>query len=579
MIKWTHHLSPELQAFMWAHGNKHYFISELAQLQDGHLIMSTAWFHHQSHGSLPHDVHVSCSEVTKGQHIYTSFIKAWGDDVSGNQSKQYNEHTNIYFAHANVPHEKLAQEYFINFTSTSQHTSAIKQFDAMMTDTVYSKLVWHVTYDCINQEEILFHMELIIFPADNPQQQAVIKQIEVAGLGVAKTSGVKDKLAEHWIVKLLRYAKVLLIAGDIHQDTPIEVLHTYLLGADKYAWHYLHTTWTPKQCEAFTIKLQSLFIDGLTISPLHSSYIMQSCNDLIGKHLKALQQLMIFHLDESLSLLWVPEIDNMDKCLSDVQILVSNIFVKPKLHILSHLTEDICRHGSLILYATEIFECFNAIFWIRDIVWTFADLAHFKHQVSSRCSIRKYFDNIELKPGMVHCKAKSQAVTYLWQDLHIHVSSAAGWYKGHSVISKYGDYCLVESCIAAELANRTIIDQIVAILAPAAAHLSEKVQSLINILFIVDVQHNCFDKKCKASGQCAIRQEHTETMLAQAFIENTDDTHFLLNLHTLHNAVLLRKILPHSLTKLISYLQDRIAEHKKMAAALSFTLQCMKRPH
>jgi len=40
----------------------------------------------------------------------------------------------------------------------------------------------------------------------------------------------------------------------------------------------------------------------------------------------------------------------------------SKLTAKIKLHLLSHLTEDILRFGPLVGVATETFECFNAIF-------------------------------------------------------------------------------------------------------------------------------------------------------------------------------------------------------------------------
>lgn len=40
----------------------------------------------------------------------------------------------------------------------------------------------------------------------------------------------------------------------------------------------------------------------------------------------------------------------------------SKIIVKPKLHLLAHLAEDIKRFGPLVGEATETYECFNAIF-------------------------------------------------------------------------------------------------------------------------------------------------------------------------------------------------------------------------
>ena len=66
--------------------------------------------------------------------MYNAHLKAWVDDVSGNKSKQYNEHSNMYFAHANIDHEKLAQDYFVKFSSTSPHATSSEQFNAMCDD-------------------------------------------------------------------------------------------------------------------------------------------------------------------------------------------------------------------------------------------------------------------------------------------------------------------------------------------------------------------------------------------------------------------------------------------------------------
>lgn len=69
------------------------------------------------------------------------------------------------------------------------------------------------------------------------------------------------------------------------------------------------------------------------------------------------------------------------------------IINKIKLHIFVHLEENIRRFGPAILYSTEIFECWNAIFRLcsvlsnhlgpsHDIAVTMADMERFKHQVS-----------------------------------------------------------------------------------------------------------------------------------------------------------------------------------------------------
>lgn len=72
--------------------------------------------------------------IAKGRPVFVLRIMPWADDVSGNRSKQYNAHMNIYMANVNIPHRKLAQEYFIRFCSTSPHASSSEQFDALVED-------------------------------------------------------------------------------------------------------------------------------------------------------------------------------------------------------------------------------------------------------------------------------------------------------------------------------------------------------------------------------------------------------------------------------------------------------------
>ena len=121
------------------------------------------------------------------------------------------------------------------------------------------------------------------------------------------------------------------------QDTPVEILHTILLGIVKYAWHNMHTSWAQSAQDLFVIRLQSTDIDGLSIPPIRSAYMMQYKNGLIGKHFKTLMQTMVFHVHNIVSsdqfqlikaigslgaLLWVPEIDNMDQYLVRTKLVI-----------------------------------------------------------------------------------------------------------------------------------------------------------------------------------------------------------------------------------------------------------------
>ncbi|KAJ7816086.1 hypothetical protein B0H14DRAFT_3744368, partial [Mycena olivaceomarginata] len=186
------------------------------------------------------------------------------------------------------------------------------------------------------------------------------------------------------------YNPFLSLKGfDVSKDTPIEILHTILLGIVKYAWHSTHTTWTPVKKMTYTLRLQATNTTGLSIPSIRANYIMQFANSLIGRQFKQVAQTCIFHMydladglqftawkamGELLPLLWYPEIDNLDQYLVDVETAISNvldifavldptkILAKNKLHILAHAKADILRHGPLLGVQTESYECFNAIF-------------------------------------------------------------------------------------------------------------------------------------------------------------------------------------------------------------------------
>ncbi|KAF7337257.1 hypothetical protein MSAN_02278200 [Mycena sanguinolenta] len=266
----------------------------------------------------------------------------------------------------------------------------------------------------------------------------VWQQLDLACLGVSThvetlqtDTGIKDSYAQYWITKILndcenwvkseranreRPTRICNLreefaakqriwidenfediinpffpvpGHDPTQDTPLEILHVILLGIVKYIWFYLHSTWKDPVKTLYVQRLQATDIDGLSIPPVRTNYIMQYANSLIGRQLKAVIQTGVFHTHDLVdnahyatwkavgdlaALLWVPEIDDMDQYCDDLKIAVANVLdafsdidpskmiLKIKLHLLTHLPDDVRRFGPLISVATEIFEAFNAVF-------------------------------------------------------------------------------------------------------------------------------------------------------------------------------------------------------------------------
>lgn len=557
--RWTEY-TPQQLTPMFTKGRRRFWINELAQLEDGTLVVpqllvvrnneleaevfevtQTAdgrWRLHTedvrtkkaSEFERPYDeiveefgnwTWVDNSQVPEmpnpqrmlvddDEDLFVIMVSPWADDVSGNKSKQYNKHMNMYTGNGCLPGRLLQQEFHVHYISSSPHASSAEQFAAFRDNVKSTETKPVKAYNAATKRKCRCILRVPGLPADNPQQseeashmgsnanhpcrkchwggtakeketeqiyhechlsgalrsvgeirENLQKQLQLAMRGDSKgvenlqrATGTKDKIAQYWIEQLVakfrdlkaegRQRTVDALAADVlqwfseqpgdkmnplldiagldpSQDTPLELLHTILLGVIKYIWHHMNTEkWSDTDRHLLAVRLQSTDLTGLTVPPIRAAYMIQYKNNLIGKHFKTLMQILTFHVHdistpEQFTLikaaaelgarLWIPEIDDMDEYLAEVEIAVANlldafdavdplrILTKIKLHLLAHTMEDIRRFGPLIRSSTEIYEAFNAVFRqcsvysnhlapSRDIARKFASMDRVKHVLS-----------------------------------------------------------------------------------------------------------------------------------------------------------------------------------------------------
>jgi ribosomal protein L14E/L6E/L27E len=91
---------------------------------------------------------------------------------------------------------------------------------------------------------------------------------------------------------------------------------------------------------------------------------------------------------------------------------------------------------------------------------------------------------------------------------------------------------------------------------------------LQDIEFLASVQHDCCTQGCTASGSRAARQERVSSGVDVHFVEHVDDAHFVINMHAMHNAHRVRRVLPRELIRPRHLYENRVSRHHEMSKAM-----------
>ncbi|KII83511.1 hypothetical protein PLICRDRAFT_58403 [Plicaturopsis crispa FD-325 SS-3] len=92
------------------------------------------------------------------------------DDVSGNQSKQWNKHFSCYMSNGALPRSKLEQEFHVRFVATSPYATPLEIMQGVRASIEETFETPRVTWDCERKEEVLIRTYPLFWPGDNPMQ-------------------------------------------------------------------------------------------------------------------------------------------------------------------------------------------------------------------------------------------------------------------------------------------------------------------------------------------------------------------------------------------------------------------------
>ncbi|QRV78666.1 glutamate receptor 3,4 [Ceratobasidium sp. AG-Ba] len=185
---------------------------------------------------------------------------------------------------------------------------------------------------------------------------------------------------------------------DVHKDTPIEILHTVLLGAVKYYWRFTVKHLDKERFRIFKTRFESLPVTGLNMKTSRvPEYICRYPGSLVGNHFRFVVQLAPFALRGLVPsdlfrvwlllgrltvMLWYTKIPDIDKYCEELTVLIDDflhavsvfdpltITTKAKLHILTHAPYFVRRFGPLLGPDSERYESYNSNFRLLSVLST-----------------------------------------------------------------------------------------------------------------------------------------------------------------------------------------------------------------
>ncbi|KAL0097348.1 hypothetical protein J3Q64DRAFT_1693761 [Phycomyces blakesleeanus] len=353
--------------------------------------ISHLWFETYSSNKFKRILPNPSNNTNKYMKVVIMPIILWSDDTSGNKSKQYNVFDSYLMYLAAMPLEVRSQQENTLFICTSdKNLKAVDMLGPIVNDFVKLEIGIEVfSYD--HNEYILLVAPLLLLMADNPRHSQL-------AMHKARYKMLTDTLSfsVNGSEEFLR-----LNSFDPTTDCPVEVLHTVPLGCIKYLVDYFMK-------EVLTVAERDRLGNIIMSSRNRDAYSrtfqnnLRHCGSFAGRDYKQLIQVLptiiskvflqstvrinmfsqcFIYLGQLCSLIYLRGIESnyeqyiyvfrdtlskftdtlyvLDKHLCQTDAKPPKFSLRPKIHLLHHLLDDVQRFGCPLQYETESAEQFN----------------------------------------------------------------------------------------------------------------------------------------------------------------------------------------------------------------------------
>eukprot|EP00731_Ephydatia_muelleri_P020757 Em0013g484a len=340
-------------------------------------------------------------------------ITLFTDDTSGNKSKQWNKFDSWNFRLEGLSKKENGNLQNIHFICASNKVPVLDMAVPLVQEFTALENEGIIAYDAFLQRNVIVVAPILNIICDNPRGAGVCSHLgattskycricmadvttglhsigclrnkpdtlcQIARIRSARTQKEMKQLQKEFGVSA-KPNPLLELFIDLHRCTPVEVLHTLLLGPFKYLFRDMMGRLTTVQRKEIQARISSFSFSGFDMKL--SRNVAKYFKSFVGRDFKILAQLALFVLPPYLTPgeteVWfalskvfkfvycdtfLPEMIDVYKsqCLAFTHAVERNcpeLRRKLKIHIL-HLPDDMLQFGPASTFNTERCESYNA---------------------------------------------------------------------------------------------------------------------------------------------------------------------------------------------------------------------------